>query len=1040
MPTTTPAGRVSSALTPLSILLATAGLVALYVGVTSSFLLSAGSRQVWGSAAAGIVGLQQQQQDRFESQLRLLTERRARFLASLPDLADIGRAMAAGGRDPVESRNLAQWREHLTKIGVAYTENFPDLVQIRLIGVADGGRELVRVNRDAGGEITVAAQADLQQQGDQPYFHKALRLPEGGVYVSPIDLSVENDRIELPPRPILLAATAVRNAKGEVFGVVVIQVLAQTLLGPFTGSNLQGVTMWVTDGAGHYLAHPQPGKAFAHLLDAPGATWQQEFTAAPESETVALITDLRAGTSRATLRAPDGTDWLMFTTTLRAPEADGTGGTLLHSGIPLTVLAARAWSSVRGPLMLVCATGVVAIGLLVFILLRWRGTPLELTVHAENATLGRALQTFGLKALLTTAGRKLAWRVIPAALLPVVWWGLITVVLGQPMVNPFILMLLPVLLASWWGGRYAGLAATGLAMVGAWDLTMDSPFADWGTLEPDTLVNSLMLLVIGLLVTFVQEATRRRGVQLLAAQHEARESEQRLVTQAPVALAMFDTEMRYLAASAHWKTSYGLAADSDLTGRGQHEVLPERFEQRKAVYERVLAGETLAEHEGSFRRADGSVYWVNWEAKPWRTPDGAIGGLIVWREDVTQAVKERKASEEALKSRLVERTELLEQIEERIKQQERAQLIIADRNVQLDTIFRLSPDGLVLFGDDLRVKFANPAFVQLTGLQIDEIVGLRQCELERQLRQHVASADTWPGLSSYFTQAPNGQHRLELALPQHAVLSCVGVSVDAHSVKQLLYLRDVTYESEVSRMKSDFLSHAAHELRTPLTSISGFSELLIHEPCDEATRADYLVTIQESAARLVEIINELLDLARIEARQGKDFDIVSVAIRPLVGDVLANLRIDPVRWPVSVVDQTALVNVRADSGKLRQCIANVLSNAIKYSPAGGPIEIRYTSRATDGTPFLGLTICDHGIGLTPYQIKRVGERFYRADTSGKTPGSGLGMAIVKEIVELLGGSVSITSTHGEGTSVSLWLRAAHDASTHSPQLGALSPV
>ncbi|MEY4006294.1 MAG: hypothetical protein RLZZ221_2390, partial [Verrucomicrobiota bacterium] len=238
-----------------------------------------------------------------------------------------------------------------------------------------------RVVKDQAGTVTVVGADGLQQKGNRDYFHAAVGLPEGAVLVSPIDLNVEHDRIELPPRPTLRAALPVRNDRGEVFAVVVVNVLTKPLLDLIGGeSGLPDVQEWVTDAAGHYLWHPQPGKAFAHLLNPPGTTWQEEFTPAPDAVRPAgLPADAKV------LRAPDGADWLIFTRTLRAPGADGTGGVVLHSGIPLQVLAARAWEGVSGHVILVWAMGFVVIGLGTLLLVRW-----ERLTRSESAVAAAA--------------------------------------------------------------------------------------------------------------------------------------------------------------------------------------------------------------------------------------------------------------------------------------------------------------------------------------------------------------------------------------------------------------------------------------------------------------------------------------------------------------------------------------------------------------------------------------------------------------------------------------------------------------------------
>ena len=120
--------------------------------------------------------------------------------------------------------------------------------------------------------------------------------------------------------------------------------------------------------------------------------------------------------------------------------------------------------------------------------------------------------------------------------------------------------------------------------------------------------------------------------------------------------------------------------------------------------------------------------------------------------------------------------------------------------------------------------------------------------------------------------------------------------------------------------------------------------------------------------------------------------------------------------------------VKADVAKLRQVLINVLGNAVKYSPKGGGIGISASEiDGRQGERQVAIVVSDQGIGMTPAQAARVCERFYRADTSGNTAGTGLGMAIVKEVMELLGGRVEVTSTLGAGTAVTLRLSTARNS-------------
>jgi signal transduction histidine kinase len=182
---------------------------------------------------------------------------------------------------------------------------------------------------------------------------------------------------------------------------------------------------------------------------------------------------------------------------------------------------------------------------------------------------------------------------------------------------------------------------------------------------------------------------------------------------------------------------------------------------------------------------------------------------------------------------------------------------------------------------------------------------------------------------------------------------------------------------------------------------------------------------------MISIINELLDLARIESRRGKDFEIESLDLGELVQQLIHDFK-PPQQRPAPDFDagpEPALVQV--DRKKMAQAIGNVLSNAYKYSPQGGAVTTRLVQAQQQGRPVIGLEIRDQGIGMTPEQLQRVSERFYRADASGSIPGTGLGMSIVKEIMELHGGRLQLESRHGAGSTVTLWLPRVIAATDHS---------
>lgn len=348
-----------------------------------------------------------------------------------------------------------------------------------------------------------------------------------------------------------------------------------------------------------------------------------------------------------------------------------------------------------------------------------------------------------------------------------------------------------------------------------------------------------------------------------------------------------------------------------------------------------------------------------------------------------------------------------------------AQAKIKEHSEQMGAIFSLSPDGFVSFDAQGKVAYASPAFDNLTGLPDGWSVGMTEAEFSDGLFQLAVPGQLVQSITDIRQHA--GRVVLEMKPPAKRMLEVRLSRGQGAAVSQVLAIRDVTHETEVDQMKSAFLSMAAHELRTPMASIYGFTELLLTRELKPEKQKDLLGRIYRQSETMSGIINELLDLARIESRQGKDFTLGAEDLSDLVAEVIQDFK-TPDGRDAPVVD--AVVGdamVWVDRKKMQQAVLNVLSNAYKYSPQGGDVNVRFLNRMVEGRALLGIQICDHGIGLSPEQLARVGERFYRADKSGNIPGTGLGVTIVKEILELMGGTIELSSEFGQGTQVTLWV-------------------
>ena len=237
-------------------------------------------------------------------------------------------------------------------------------------------------------------------------------------------------------------------------------------------------------------------------------------------------------------------------------------------------------------------------------------------------------------------------------------------------------------------------------------------------------------------------------------------------------------------------------------------------------------------------------------------------------------------------------------------------------------------------------------------------------------------------------------------------------------------LRDITERARLEQAKSDFVATASHELRSPLTSIKGFIELLQTTDNENLTerQEEFIRIALQSTDRLVELVNDLLDVARIEAGQ---FEIHprSVDLRDAIEEVAALMapRVQAKRQRLDVQIFDPRPPALADPARVRQIVTNLVTNAHLYTPEEGVLTLRLEGDGQATT----ITVTDTGPGITPEEVRRLFDRFFRGSTDGrKSPGTGLGLSIVKSLVDLHGGTIAVQSTVGTGTTFVVRLPSA----------------
>jgi PAS domain S-box-containing protein len=398
-----------------------------------------------------------------------------------------------------------------------------------------------------------------------------------------------------------------------------------------------------------------------------------------------------------------------------------------------------------------------------------------------------------------------------------------------------------------------------------------------------------------------------------------------------------------------------------------------------------------------------------------------------------QAEESLRLANEDLEHRVADRTrelsdinqQLVGQIAERNEAQkalrEALDEIRADRE-KLEGILGSVPDGVLVTDGELKIMHMNAAAESILDTSLAKMQGRSIGNLSRTvdfrkkvgeylyLKRGSGSFDfEIPARDSH----PSGTYQVRISRLDSALSTSPGV---------ILLISDVSKEREVERMKSAFLGMAAHELNTPLTTIIGFSELLTAKETagsfNSEQQRDYLQLIHQKALALGGLIDDLLDVTRIESGQPLSLNYHEFNFSSMLGEVIDSYRDKLIQHHFEVALLPEDARLCADRTRLKQVVDHLLSNAIKYSPNGGCVRVVLT-RHDDKYQ---LCIEDQGIGMQQDQLEHIFDRFYRADSSDTAvQGVGLGMSIVRYIVLAHHGEILVDSHPGKGTKVCILL-------------------
>lgn len=338
----------------------------------------------------------------------------------------------------------------------------------------------------------------------------------------------------------------------------------------------------------------------------------------------------------------------------------------------------------------------------------------------------------------------------------------------------------------------------------------------------------------------------------------------------------------------------------------------------------------------------------------------------------------------------------------------------------LSTVFGSMVEGVIAVDNDENILFANEAASELLDFGDRDITGRPVWECVR--------SDT---VRTVVRQAMSGQERfVECQLPRHETI----VEIEATPLAQdpctgvVLVFHDVTELRRLENIRRDFASNVSHELKTPLTIIQTSAETLLDGAVDDPNFARrFLNRIDEQGHKLHDLIEDLLQLARIESRE-QAFDVTSVSVLETVESLVDELDALSETRNVSlkIESDDSDVNVRADERAFRTILENLLSNGLKYTPEGGRVGISWTVDADHAL----ISVSDTGVGISREHQARIFERFFRADKARtrEIGGTGLGLAIVKHLASTFKGEVTVESEVGRGSTFTLRIPLWRDAS------------
>ncbi|MYZ47606.1 sensor histidine kinase [Propylenella binzhouense] len=478
------------------------------------------------------------------------------------------------------------------------------------------------------------------------------------------------------------------------------------------------------------------------------------------------------------------------------------------------------------------------------------------------------------------------------------------------------------------------------------------------------------------------------------------ESNARTLDHLAAGIASFDSQGRLLFYNEAYRALWGFAAKW-LDSKPEESAILDHLRAERKLPEQANYREWRTKHLAAYQAIEPREDW-------WHLPDGrtlrmvatpnAEGGITYIFENVTQQL--------SLESR-----------------------VNALSQLQGETLDHLT-EGVAVFGTDGRLRLFNPVFAEIWRLspaQLDAEPHIG--EIIRDCSAIYSDEPTWEAIRIAVTDLEHGEPvsgRMQrpddsvidfatVALPEGMTMLTFVDVTDTARVQRALKERNEALEA-ADRLKTEFIHHVSYELRSPLTSIIGFAEMISNEAVGSLNerQREYMDHISSSSSALLAIINDILDLATVDAGI-MALDLGEVDIRGVAEAAVEGLRdrIAEQKITLDIEIPERIGKFLADEQRVRQILFNLVSNAIRFSNAGGRVEVKAERRGR----WVVYTVRDEGVGIPSDLLATIFRPFEAHGTSGHRHGAGLGLSVVKSLVELHHGSIDVKSEEGKGTTV-----------------------